>query len=105
MIRIKKIEESYDLKKIKDYMNRLGFNQIETPMTYQYENSGFIAFQRDNWKIEFAYPSESLMFSATKGLNGSWISIKLSDIKSIQCDSVTLHIFEKNGSEMRLWAK
>ena len=102
MTRIK-FNEGYDLNKIKSFMKKLGFEQIETPLTYQYEYSGMIAFKKDLWKIEFTYPSELLVFAAVKGVNGSWFSVKLDDIKSIECTSRTIHVITKSGFEAQLW--
>ena len=103
MIRINKVQESYDLSKIMAFMKKLGFEQIETPLTYQYDNSGMIAFKKDLWKIEFTYPSELLIFAAFKGVNGSWFSTKFDDIKSIDCVPRSIHVIMKSGAEVQLW--
>lgn len=103
MIRLQKVQEGYDLNKIRSFMKKLGFEQTETPLTYQYEYSGMIAFKKDLWKIEFTYPSELLIFAAFKGVNGSWFSAKLDDIKAVECTNRTIHVTMKNGNEVQLW--
>ena len=83
-------------------MSRIGFEEVQTPMTAIRDYSGLVVFRRDSWRIEFNYPPETLTCSTLKG-NGSWFSVKLSDIKSIQCTSNTLDVVEKNGNEIQLW--
>lgn len=101
MIRIK-VNEGYDLSKIRSFMAKLGFQEVETPMTAIRDYSGLIVFRRDSWRIEFNYPPETLTCSTLKG-NGSWCSIRWADIKSIQCTSTSLDIIEKTGNEIQLW--
>ena len=105
MIRITKMREAYDRTRIRSYMKRLGFEETNTPFTYEYENSGLIVFQKHVWKIEFVYPSETLTFAAVKGCNGSYFAVKWSELDKIECTSDMLSVVEKNGSEVRLWSR
>ena len=106
MIKCKqRIEERYDLSKIRSYMDRLGFKEVSTPLTYEYEYSGLIAFVKDGWKIEFNYPPETLNFLREKGSAGGWCCISWSDIKSINCDSRKLDIVLNNGNDIHIWAR
>ena len=105
MIKLGRMQEKYDLKQIRDFMNKLGFEEMGTSWMYQYDYSGLIAFVHGPWKVEFNYPPETLTFSAVNGLNGSWFTVVWSNIKSIECDNNTLRVVEKNGSELRLWLK
>jgi len=97
-----KIEERYDLSRIRNYMAGLGFEEYQTPMTAEREYSGLIAFRKYNWTASFNYPPETILFTSAKG-TGSYCSVKWADIKQVQCNARALVIIMNNGNEVQLW--